>query len=97
VEATRNDLWVKAHGYQAEQMKEAKLQGKYLHPELYGKTAAFGLRRDVSADVSQDAAYRRRAAMRAPEAGQADAAEPRGDDDQPPVGMPTEGIAATGE
>lgn len=43
VDAVRNDLWVRAYGFIAEQEKPAQQKGKYLSPELYGKPAETGV------------------------------------------------------
>jgi len=36
VKAIRNDPWVQRYGFQTEEEKPIELQGRYLHPELYG-------------------------------------------------------------
>jgi hypothetical protein len=43
VEAIRNDRWVQKYGYQTEQEKPQEYQGKYIHPELYGKPKEAGI------------------------------------------------------
>lgn len=75
VEATRNDLWTKAHGFRAEQTKEDNRKGKYLHPELYGKPAEQGLLRDTKSIDQRDNDLRKRLSARAAE-NQAEAGQP---------------------
>lgn len=74
VEATRNDLWTRAHGFRAEQSKEDGLKGKYLHPELYGKSSEQGLLRDAKPIDLRDGEMRRglnaRSAIRQADEGQ---------------------------
>jgi hypothetical protein len=43
VKATRNDAWNRAHGAPVEVLKSPEEQGKYQHPELYGKPASQGV------------------------------------------------------
>jgi hypothetical protein len=43
VKAIRNDRWVQKYGYQTEQEKPQEYQGKYIHPELYGKPKEAGI------------------------------------------------------
>ena len=43
VEAVRNDRWVQQYGFQTEQEKEKEIQGRYLHPELYGQPKERGI------------------------------------------------------
>lgn len=43
VEADRNDKWVQRYGAPTESEKSGAEVGKYQHPELYGKSPAFGV------------------------------------------------------
>ncbi len=43
VKAIRNDRWVRQYGFQTEQVKPRELQGKYVHPELYGQPKELGI------------------------------------------------------
>ena len=40
VTAQRNDPYMRAHPFQAEQAKTGEEQGKYVTPQAYGKSAA---------------------------------------------------------
>lgn len=43
IDATRNDAFVRTYGAPVEQEKPDALKGKYLRPELFGKTAELGI------------------------------------------------------
>ncbi len=43
IEAIRNDRWVQEYGFQTEQEKPERYQGKYLHPELFGQPKEKGI------------------------------------------------------
>ncbi len=43
IEAIRNDRWVQEYGFQTEQAKPERYQGKYLNPELYGQPEEKGI------------------------------------------------------
>jgi hypothetical protein len=43
VTARRNDPYMRAHPFQAEQAKTGLEQGRYVTPEAYGKSAADGI------------------------------------------------------
>jgi hypothetical protein len=42
VEATRNDNWMRVHGFKVEQEKPEQYRGKYLNPEFFGKPETSG-------------------------------------------------------
>ncbi|MBV6503046.1 MAG: hypothetical protein AKCLJLPJ_01109 [Fimbriimonadales bacterium] len=43
VEAVRDDLYIRKHGFETEQEKEDRIKGKYLQPELFGLPKEYGI------------------------------------------------------